>query len=211
MDEDIQIIYVLTNSSMPELVKIGKTSRAGVESRMKELYSTGVPVPFICFYACKVKNASNVEKDLHIAFGDLRVNANREFFKITPDKVHAILKHLQIEEVTGDINKEIDSETDNTDRESAKKLERERRRPNLRFDKVGIPVGAILSFRDGEHKVEVISDKKVRFNGEELSLTMATRRILGRPDDYPLQPSPMWTFNGKALIEIYEDFYSEED
>ena len=65
---------------------------------MRELYSTGVPVPFECYYACQVENASAVEKDLHLAFGDLRVNPNREFFKLTPDKVHAILKHLQINE-----------------------------------------------------------------------------------------------------------------
>jgi hypothetical protein len=211
MIEDIQIIYVLTNLAMPGLVKIGRTSRADVEGRMRELYSTGVPVPFACFYACRVKNASAVEKDLHIAFGDHRVNPNREFFKIDPDRVYAILKHLQIEEVTSDINKEIESETDATDKESAKKLYREQRRPNLRFDVVGIPVGSLLQFRGGDQHVRVLSDRKVEFNGEELSLTMATRRLLGKPDDYPVQPSPYWTFNDKSLIDIYEEFYSEEE
>jgi len=211
MENDIQIIYVLTNSSMPGLVKIGKTSRSDVECRMKELYSTGVPVPFACFYACKVENASEVEKDLHIAFGDLRVNANREFFKIGPERVFAILKHLQVEEVTSEINKEIDSETDATDKDSVRKLTRETRRPNLRFDVVGIPVGSILKYRDGDQFVKVVSDRRVEFNGEQLSLTMATRRIMGKSDDYPIQPSPFWTFNEKPLIDIYNEVYSEEE
>lgn len=212
MEKDIQIIYVLTNSSMPGLVKIGKTSRSDVESRMRELYSTGVPVPFECYYACQVENASAVEKDLHLAFGDSRVNPNREFFKLTPDKVHAILKHLQISEVTGEINKEIDTETDATDKDSARRLFRDSRRPTLRFDVIGIPAGSILYFRgDEQQQVKVINDRKIEFNGEEMSLTMATRKLLGKPDDYPLQPSPYWSFNGKLLIDIYEDYYSVEE
>ena len=39
------IVYVLRNSAMPDLVKIGMTNRDSVETRLKELYSTGVPVP----------------------------------------------------------------------------------------------------------------------------------------------------------------------
>jgi hypothetical protein len=211
MEKDIQIIYVLTNSSMPGLVKIGKTSRSDVESRMRELYSTGVPVPYECYYACQVENASKVEKSLHLAFGDLRVNPNREFFKLSPDKVHAILQHLQINEVTIEINNEIDDETDKTDRESATRLYKETRRPTLRFDVIGIPVGAILKFRDEEHEVKVVSDRKVEHNGEEMSLSMVTRRLLGKADDYPIQPSPYWSFNGKTLFDIYDEFYSLDD
>ena len=28
--------------------------------------------------------------------------------------------------------------------------------------------------------------------------------ILGLPDDYPLQPSPHWSFNGQLLKALYE-------
>ena len=44
------IVYVLTNPAMPGLVKIGKTSRSSVKGRLRELYSTGVPVPFECVF-----------------------------------------------------------------------------------------------------------------------------------------------------------------
>lgn len=53
-----QIVYVLTNSAMPGLVKIGKTTRNDLSSRMSELFSTGVPVPFDCVYACEVDDCS---------------------------------------------------------------------------------------------------------------------------------------------------------
>ena len=44
------IVYVLTNHAMPGMVKIGKTGRE-VETRLRDLYTTGVPLPFECAYA----------------------------------------------------------------------------------------------------------------------------------------------------------------
>lgn len=38
------IVYVLTNPSMPGMVKIGMTERSEMDARLKELYTTGVPV-----------------------------------------------------------------------------------------------------------------------------------------------------------------------
>ena len=46
------IVYVLTNPAIPGMVKIGKTSR-GMNARLNELYSTGVPLPFECAYAAR--------------------------------------------------------------------------------------------------------------------------------------------------------------
>ena len=48
------IVYLLTNPVMPGLVKIGMTTQEDIDKRMKELYTTGVPVPFECKFACKV-------------------------------------------------------------------------------------------------------------------------------------------------------------
>ena len=45
-------VYVLTNPAMPNMVKIGKTTR-DVELRLADLYSTGVPLPFECEYALR--------------------------------------------------------------------------------------------------------------------------------------------------------------
>lgn len=85
----LQIVYVLTNPAMPGLVKIGKTTQEEVDLRMKQLYSTGVPVPFECVFACRVPDASVVEKALHHAFGQVRINPTREFFRIEPDRAFA--------------------------------------------------------------------------------------------------------------------------
>ncbi len=46
-----EIVYVLTNPTMPGLIKIGRTTN--LEQRVKSLSSdTGVPLPFEVFYAC---------------------------------------------------------------------------------------------------------------------------------------------------------------
>ena len=79
------------------------------------------------------------------------------------------------------------------------------------FVELGIPVGSVLVHRNGTTQVTVVAPKLVMFNGDECSLTAATRKVLGLADDYPLQPSPHWTFNGKTVREIYEAFHADLD
>lgn len=90
---------------MPGLVKIGKTTQEEVELRMKQLYTTGVPVPFQCEFACRVPDAAVVERALHHAFGKTRINDTREFFRIEPERVISILKLLHVEEVTEQVER----------------------------------------------------------------------------------------------------------
>jgi len=45
-----EIVYVLANSAMPDIVKIGNTTQADIKTRMNQLYTTGVPVPFECVF-----------------------------------------------------------------------------------------------------------------------------------------------------------------
>ena len=66
-------VYVLTNPAMPDLVKIGKTTR-DLSLRLSDLYTTGVPLPFECEYAAKVKDVDQTEKAFHLGFKKDRVN-----------------------------------------------------------------------------------------------------------------------------------------
>ncbi len=117
-------VYILRNEAMPGIYKIGITGRDELDSRINELYAgkTNIPLPFECVFACKVKDYKTVEKIIHNAFMDTRVNPNREFFTIDPDRVIPLLKHLQIDEVTEDVKNKIDKQIDNNDIESIRNI-----------------------------------------------------------------------------------------
>lgn len=208
--ENYGIVYVLTNPAMPDLVKIGMTTRNEIDSRMRELYSTGVPFPFECEYACKVLvcDCAKIEKALHVAFHPYRVNASREFFKILPEQAIAILKLLDRgSDITNEVTAEINEDVTVSDKVAAQKF-KQNRRPPLNFREMGIPVGSKLQFVKDEQafEVEIYADKKVLFNNEERSLTSVTQELLGL--DYSVQPTPYWTYNGKSLSDIYNETYS---
>lgn len=198
----MEIVYVLTNPAMPGFVKIGKTNGDDVNARLAQLYTTGVPFPFELLFACRIPNSSEVEKALHIAFAPYRVNAKREFFSIEPEQVIAILKLLHVEDATVEIES-MPSQISQEEIQAATQYKS--RRPNMNFTEMGIPIGSKLKFTVGESVVTVVTDKLVRLGDIDVSLTAATRTLLGL--DYSVQPSPYWTFEGKLLKEIYNETY----
>ncbi|MDR1320987.1 MAG: GIY-YIG nuclease family protein [Gracilibacteraceae bacterium] len=104
-----EIVYILTNPVMPGVVKIGKTDRDEVQSRVKELFTTGVPVPFDCVCACVVENNEKVEKLLHGKFAAERINPRREFFWLNTANAVAALKPLELSDVTPEVRADADS------------------------------------------------------------------------------------------------------
>lgn len=205
------IVYVLTNSTMPGLVKIGMTTRESIDARMKELYSTGVPVPFDCEYACEVKasDCSRIEKALHTAFKPNRINDNREFFQIKPEQATAILELFDRKDITREVTAEIENDLTVDDKVASEKI-KSTRRPPLNYKEMGIEVGSKLQFiKDPLIEVVISGDKRVTYKGEEQSLTAVTKQLLGIT--HALQPTAYWTFDGKNLRDIYDETYSLEE
>jgi hypothetical protein len=197
------IVYVLKNPAMPGLVKIGITTRAEVHIRMSELYTTGVPLPFECSFAGKVKNVKAIESALHLGFDKNRINQSREFFSVEDYSVVAILKHLVFEEVTPELNKELEN-VDEKSRTASKDYKRTKR-ANFNFQTMGINVGAILTNGNGTKTCIVENDKQVRFEGEVLSFTAATKKMLNA--EYDIAPTFIWYFEGRRLRDIYNEIY----
>ncbi len=205
------IVYVLTNSVMPGLVKIGMTTRENVESRMNELYSTGVPIPFECAYACEVKvtDCAKIEKALHIAFEPNRVNKNREFFSIKPEQAIAILELFDRKDVTNEVAAEIDNDLTVDDKIAGEKI-KAIRRPPLNFTEMGISIGSILTYvNDNNIIATVITARKVRYNNEETSLTAIIKRLHNLTQ--AVQPTKFWAFEGRNLRDIYDDTYTIDE
>ena len=199
---ELKVVYVLTNPAMPGLVKIGYTTQADANTRIGQLYTTGVPLPFQLEFACKVLNPEEVERALHMAFAPQRLNPKREFFSIDPGQAIAILKLLHVEDATGEVEKQPSA----VDSQSIAAAEQARAaRPNFDFEEMGIPVGAALKSTRNECIAIVHSNRKVLFENTEMSLTAATRLALGI--DYSVAPGPYWTFDGRLFRDIYDETY----
>lgn len=201
------IVYILTNEAMPGYVKIGRTD-GDLASRVRQLDSTGVPLPFEVFYAARVRDSAFVERQLHAAFGDRRVRANREFFTVEQSRVRAALELASLGEVmTG--TDTVETADDRRALEVAKQ-----RRSNFRFSMIGVSAGAsLLSTFDPAITCEVVDDRTVRFREQLTSLSDAARQISsekGRGDQARHGPL-YWTIDGHILSELRDAVDSGEE
>lgn len=76
-------IYCMSNESMPDLYKIGQTERPP-SYRCSELSkSTSSPTEFEILMYAEVEEPVQMERFVHERLAEYRVNAGREFFRIT--------------------------------------------------------------------------------------------------------------------------------
>ena len=78
-------IYCLANQSIPNQVKIGFTTQS-VESRMRQLDTTGVATPFILLKKWLSPDVRRDEATIHRLLAKYRTRSNREWFNI--DNAH---------------------------------------------------------------------------------------------------------------------------
>ena len=73
-------VYILTNESMPGLVKIGRSFYGG-GARAVALFSSGVPQPFVVEFEILFADCVEGEREVHDVLQDYRVSGRREFFR----------------------------------------------------------------------------------------------------------------------------------
>lgn len=78
----VGFVFVMTNESMPGTVKVGRTSLLP-EDRARDLYTTGVPRPFEVTYRSATSRPDAVERRAHELLERNRINAGREFFRVS--------------------------------------------------------------------------------------------------------------------------------
>lgn len=98
-------VYILTNEAMPDLVKIGFTTRTA-KKRAEELYKdrsnaiTGVPMPFSVAHEELCEDPQKLETLIHQELEDHRLRnpcngkIEREFFKYPADEAFQKLKDI---------------------------------------------------------------------------------------------------------------------
>ena len=200
---------------MPDLVKVGITGN--LEARVKELSrATGVPVPFEVHYACTVREHTTVEEvEMAVleAFADHRINPKREFLRVDPERIVAMLGLVAEQDTTPqDDYYEDAGEHDALERERA-------RRVRFKFQMVKLRTGTVLTFfRNESITATVHDDSQIVFNGQVTSLTNAAReafiQLYGRSPASLAGPR-YWVYQSETLSErrrrLEEESMSDND
>jgi len=95
-----ELVYLLSNESIPGWVKIGRTN--AINRRLKELYNTSVPLPFRIedmIETHTLEESRILEKSIHSIIDTLNPNLRkhteaykREFFRMSTDEGKSIFK-----------------------------------------------------------------------------------------------------------------------
>lgn len=189
-------IYILTNPSFPQYVKIGYAT--DVKQRLDELNrSTAVPFAFRVYATYEVDSALS-DKKLHSILDKLNPTLRsaeevdgkrriREFYAMTPEDAFSILE--AISEINGyrhRLKKWKATVTEQREEELAQEIEeqhQERLAP-FAFSMCNIAIGEQIEFCSAgcEHdgvRCTVTDDKHVEYDGRRWSLTALAKHLLG--------------------------------
>lgn len=203
----MSIVYILTNEAMPGYIKIGRTGTS-VEQRMKELHTTAVPLPFQCYYAARVDDDVVLERTLHAAFDDYRIQKNREFFKLDPYKAKVVIELLATEDVTPKSDLFEDSATAEAVQKASKYSGK------FNFTENGIPIGSELEYySDRSLRCTVHDDTSVLFDGQAVSTSRAAVLANAKRGGTAtaLSGTISWLFNGRTLYSVREDSQKDQE
>jgi len=214
-DESVGVIYILTNPSFPEYVKIGYAD--DVERRLQQLNrSECVPFSFRV-YATYAVNTRLSDKSVHSIIDKLNPNLRaievvrgqkreREFYAMSAEDAYLILE--AIAEIHGNIdrlNRVVPSEVEKSEEKEAQSIEKENRTRsnNFTFSEMNIPVGATLHFSlDSTVTCTVIDERRVEYKGEKTYLTSIAKKLLGKENG--VCGPRYFTYQGALLWDIDE-------
>ena len=82
--EGKEIVYIMSNPSFPNLLKIGYTGKEVELRRLKLSKFTGVPTPFKVEFVYRLQGrGEEMEREVHAYLEEYRPSKQREFFEVT--------------------------------------------------------------------------------------------------------------------------------
>ncbi len=194
-----KVVYILSNPSMPGLVKIGQTTLANFERTRQEFSSNHeIPTPFILETAGTIKHdiSISVVNIFQQVFEKHRINEERDFFKIPPKEARRFLEFF------------IDNNVPRKKRKKQPSLKIKKDK-HVTFDRLEIKEGEKLNFKDDARIVCYVHDKrKVKYNGEVMSFVQATRDAYEKTSKLNKSRSYRsireWKYKGILLEDMWE-------
>ena len=210
MSEIKGVIYILTNPSFPEYVKIGYAK--DIEQRLLQLNrSETIPFAFRVYatYDVVTPLSDLILHDLIDGLNpDLRAietfngkKRTREFYEMTPEYAYNILSSIAKLSGTESRLKRIKPEGHEVeDIKMAEEAEKAYRRGPFTFSSVGINPGEIISFVPNlSITATVVDDKHIRIGETVTSLSGAAKSILHKN---ALSGPKYWSYKGRILDDI---------
>lgn len=211
------VIYILTNPSFPDYVKIGYANN--IERRLQELNrSECIPFAFRVYATYEV-NSRLSDKKIHAIIDRLNPNLRsienfngqkrvREFYAMSPEDAYAIL--AAIAEIHGCEDKlqlippsDDDVEAEET-AEDVKEEKKERLAP-FAFSLCDIPIGATIEYSNNADEKSgltcvVIDDHTVEYDGKRWSLSALATELT--QSKWSVAGPRYFKYNGEWLNDI---------
>ncbi len=219
MKETNGVIYILTNPSFPEYVKIGYAD--DIKHRLAQLNRSECTPFAFRVYATYEVGIRLTDLKLHNIIDRLNPNLRaidnvdgkkrvREFYAMTAEDAYALFE--AIAEINGTVDKLTlvkPTKSQQEDEEIASEVKvatREKAAP-FSFEMVNIPVGAVLEFccRGNEHNGEtctVVDGKNVEYGGKIWSLSGLASELL--QSKWHVAGPRYFKYNGEWLNDIRE-------
>lgn len=210
MEDKIGYIYVLTNPSFPEYVKIGYADN--VDARVAQLNrSECTPFAFKKFAVLPVASRladKNIHKLIDRFKPELRAKENvngkiriREFFAMSAQEAVEILD--TIGGIYGEIPWRFEQTSEEMqDQEIAKKaaMASERKSP-FSFYKCGIKKGEVITYAHNTNIIcTVANDREISYNGKLTSLSALAKKLLNCKSG--VQGTLHFAYNGEILSAL---------
>lgn len=213
------VIYILTNPSFPEYVKIWYASN--IEKRLKELnHSETIPFAFRV-YAIYETERKLTDKEVHKIIDrlnpDLRTieefdgkKRTKEFYAMSAEEAYSIFDSIaKISWTEKRLKKMKPTWHEILDENIAKTVEKEsqERAKSFTFSSCKIPIWAEVYYtKDQNIKAKVVSDNKVEYKWETMSLTWLATKILKKKASTWVPWPDYFSYNWKTLNDIRREY-----
>ena len=123
---DTEYVYCMSNASFcSNIVKVGWT-RYNPALRANQLFTTGVPTPFVVEFMVMTAHGHDLERRIHNHLARCRVSGSREFFNISVSDLRNVLREkfsltmVQLSDVVDQMPKVHSNRKSNTHRDKWK-------------------------------------------------------------------------------------------
>lgn len=209
------VIYILTNPSFPEYVKIGYAD--DIDKRLQQLNrSECIPFAFRVYATYEV-NSRLSDLKIHSIIDKLNPNLRsienfngkqrvREFYAMSPEDAYSILEAIaEIHGCADKLKRIAMDEAQKQAEETAQEIEEEHkeRLSPFTFSKCNIHAGGYISWGDDpDLKLKVLDDKTVEYKGKPFSLSGLAALLLGKSSSAGVAGPRYFKYKGEWLNDI---------